>query len=227
MSSFADMEVDFGANSDLGQKVNLLITCIPLTLSYKGGHEFPPPSSAGGSFVTTPSSSNSNDSFYFPPLDNRLRVQPSDIGNESNPWDICSESNPWDIGSESNPWAIQDVPTASYNWLSNTLSPWLENQEALLPSMQIAGIHPGVNLTAPGAPFFDATSSTHLYTTSTNQSTSSVPNRSEDPYDGGDEEEADDHHRDSVSLSLCLNSTSVTNTLTRYRAQLYSIRWRV
>ena len=154
MSSFADTEVDFGANSDLGQKVNLLIVCIPLTLSYEGGHEFPPPSSAGRSFVTAPLSSNSNDSFYFPPLDNRLRVQPSDIGNESNPWDICSESNPWDIGSESNPWAIQDVPTASYNWLSNTLSPWLENQEVLPLSMRIAGIHPGIDFTALGAPLF-------------------------------------------------------------------------
>ena len=66
--------------------------------------------------------------------------------------------------------------------------------------------------------------------TSTNQSTSkacSVPNRSEDLYDRGDEEEAGDHHSDSVSLLLCLNLMSVTNTLTRYRAQHYSIKWRV
>lgn len=212
MSFFVDTEVDFGANSDLGQEVNLLIACIPLTLSYEGGHEFPPLSSAGGSFVTAPSSSNPDDPFYLAPLNDRLHLQPSDIG------------------SETNPWAIQDVPTAGYNWLSNTLSPWLENQEALPPSMRIAGIHPGVDLTAPGAPFFDATSSTYLYTTSTNQSTSkasSVPNRSEDPYDGGDEEEAGDHHRDSVSLSLYPDLTSVTNTLTRYRAQHYSIKWRV
>jgi len=212
MSSFTDTEVDFGANSDLGQEVTLLIACIPLTLSYEGGHEFPPPSSASGSFVTAPLSSNPNDSFYLPPLDNHLHLQPSNIG------------------SETNSWAIQDVLTPGYNWLSNTLSPWLENQEALLLSMQIAGIHPGVDLTAPGAPFFDATSSTYLYMTSMNQSTSkasSNPNRSEDPYDGGDEEEAGDHHRDSVSLSLCPNLTSVTNNPTRYRAQHYSIKWRV
>ena len=66
--------------------------------------------------------------------------------------------------------------------------------------------------------------------TSMNQSTSKaslVPNHSEDPYNGGDEEEAGDHHSDSVSLLLCLNLMSVTNTLMRYRAQHYSIKWRV
>jgi len=195
MSSFADTEVDFGTNPDLGQEVNLLIMCILLILNYvAGSHEFPPPSSTGGSFVTAlPSMPNDlNDSFYLSPPSKGLHGHLHSSGM---------------IG-ETNPWAIAEVPNDGYNWLSHTLSPWMENQEALPPSMRIEGIHPGVDLTPLAAPFLDATSSTYLYTTSTNQATSkasSAPNRLEDPYDGGDEEEAGDHHRDFVSLPLCLN----------------------
>ncbi|KIM43806.1 hypothetical protein M413DRAFT_26101 [Hebeloma cylindrosporum] len=160
----------------------------------EGGHELPPPSSAGGSFVTAQSSNDDNNSSYLSPLNLLLELSRKGTGTETNPWAID----------------VEDRAETSFNWRSSALTPWLVNQELLPPSMRIEGIHPGVDLTAQDAPFFDSMSLTSLYSTLTNQSTSrssgsSNPKRSEDPYDGEDEAEAGENRRNSISNSELFN----------------------